>query len=243
MLKLEGKTAVVTGGNSGIGLAIARRFAEQGAHVFITGRRQAQLDEAVALIGGRVEAVQGDVTNAGDLDRLFDTVKAKAGKLDILVTSSGVSEYSTLESTTEDHFAKAFDVNVRGMVFTVQRAVQHMAGGGSIVLVGSIAGSIGNPGYGTYSATKAAVRSYARTWTAELAARKIRVNVLSPGPIDTPMFENVSDEVRLSLTSRIPLDRLGRPEEVADAALFLASSDSSFVAGAELCIDGGMTQV
>nr|WP_218626716.1 SDR family oxidoreductase [Caballeronia sp. dw_276] len=243
VLKLEGKTAVVTGGNSGIGLAIARRFAEQGAHVFITGRRQAQLDEAVALIGGRVEAVQGDVTNAGDLDRLFDTVKAKAGKLDILVTSSGVSEYSTLESTTEEHFDKAFDVNVRGMVFTVQRAVQHMAGGGSIVLVGSIAGSIGNPGYGTYSATKAAVRSYARTWTAELAARKIRVNVLSPGPIDTPMFENVSDEVRLSLTSRIPLDRLGRPEEVADAALFLASSDSSFVAGAELCIDGGMTQV
>jgi NAD(P)-dependent dehydrogenase (short-subunit alcohol dehydrogenase family) len=243
VLKLEGKTAVITGGNSGIGLAIARRFAKEGAHVFITGRRKAQLDEAVALIGGHVEAVQGDVTSASDLDRLFDTVKAKAGKLDILVTSSGISEFSTLDSTTEDHFDKAFDVNVRGMVFTVQRAVQHMASGSSIVLVGSIAGSIGNPGYGTYSATKAAVRSYARTWTAELAARAIRVNVLSPGPIDTPMFENVSDEVRLSLTSRIPLNRLGRPEEVANAALFLASSDSNFVAGAELCIDGGMTQV
>ena len=243
MLKLEGKTAVITGGNSGIGLAIAQRFVEEGAHVFITGRRRAQLDEAVALIGGRVEAVQGDVTRADDLNRLFDTVKAKAGRLDILVTSSGVSEFSTLESTTEEHFDKAFDVNVRGMVFTVKRAVQYMASGGTIVLVGSIAGSIGNPGYGTYSATKAAVRSYARTWTSELAGRGIRVNTLSPGPIDTPMFDAVSDEVRLSLTNRIPLNRMGLPEEVATAALFLASADSSFVAGAELCIDGGMTQV
>ena len=243
MLKLEGKTAVITGGNSGIGLAIAQRFVEEGAHVFITGRRRAQLDEAVALIGGRVEAVQGDVTRASDLDRLFDTVKEKAGRLDILVTSSGVSEFSTLESTTEEHFDKAFDVNVRGMVFTVKRAVQYMASGSTIVLVGSIAGSIGNPGYGTYSATKAAVRSYARTWTSELAGRGIRVNTLSPGPIDTPMFDAVSDEVRLSLTNRIPLNRMGLPEEVATAALFLASADSSFVAGAELCIDGGMTQV
>jgi len=243
VLKLEGKTAVITGGNSGIGLAIAQRFVEEGAHVFITGRRRAQLDEAVALIGGRVEAVQGDVTRADDLNRLFDTVKAKAGRLDILVTSSGVSEFSTLESTTEEHFDKAFDVNVRGMVFTVKRAVQYMASGGTIVLVGSIAGSIGNPGYGTYSATKAAVRSYARTWTSELAGRGIRVNTLSPGPIDTPMFDAVSDEVRMSLTHRIPLNRMGLPEEVATAALFLASADSSFVAGAELCIDGGMTQV
>jgi NAD(P)-dependent dehydrogenase (short-subunit alcohol dehydrogenase family) len=243
VLKLEGKTAVITGGNSGIGLAIAQRFVEEGAHVFITGRRRAQLDEAVALIGRRVEAVQGDVTRADDLNRLFDTVKEKAGRLDILVTSSGVSEFSTLESTTEEHFDKAFDVNVRGMVFTVKRAVQYMASGGTIVLVGSIAGSIGNPGYGTYSATKAAVRSYARTWTSELAGRGIRVNTLSPGPIDTPMFDAVSDEVRLSLTHRIPLNRMGLPEEVATAALFLASADSSFVAGAELCIDGGMTQV
>jgi NAD(P)-dependent dehydrogenase (short-subunit alcohol dehydrogenase family) len=243
VLKLEGKTAVITGGNSGIGLAIAQRFVEEGAHVFITGRRRAQLDEAVALIGGRVEAVQGDVTRADDLNRLFDTVKEKAGRLDILVTSSGVSEFSTLESTTEEHFDKAFDVNVRGMVFTVKRAVQYMASGGTIVLVGSIAGSIGNPGYGTYSATKAAVRSYARTWTSELAGRGIRVNTLSPGPIDTPMFDAGSDEVRMSLTHRIPLNRMGLPEEVATAALFLASADSSFVAGAELCIDGGMTQV
>jgi NAD(P)-dependent dehydrogenase (short-subunit alcohol dehydrogenase family) len=241
MLKLEGKTALVTGGSSGIGLAIARRFAEEGAHVFITGRRQAQLDAAVALIGGRVDAVQGDVTNTADLERLFDHIGRGADRLDILVASSGTSEFSTLDTATEAHFDKVFDLNVRGMVFTVQRAVRQMADGGAIVLVGSIAGNVGNPGFGTYSATKAAVRSYARTWTLELAGRGIRVNTLSPGPIDTPMFDGVSDEVRRSLTDRIPFKRLGRPEEVAAAALFLASADSSFVAGAELCVDGGMT--
>ncbi|MET0498633.1 MAG: glucose 1-dehydrogenase [Steroidobacteraceae bacterium] len=243
MSKLEGKTAVVTGGSSGIGLAIAKRFAAEGAHVFITGRRQTQLDAAVALIGGSVTAVQGDVTSASDLERLFEEVGKREGRLDILVTSSGVSEFSTLATTTEQHFDKAFDLNVRGMVFTVQQALHHMGDGSSIVLVGSIAGSIGNPGYGTYSATKAAVRSYARTWTVELAERGIRVNTLSPGPIDTPMFDQVSDDVRHSLMSQVPLKRLGRPEEVAAAALFLASSESSFVAGAELCIDGGMAQV
>src|SRR5471032_3612835 len=243
MLKLEGKTAIVTGGSSGIGLAIAQRFADEGAHVFITGRRQAQLDAAVALIGERATAAQGDVTSSGDLDRLFEIVRQTGKQLDILVTSSGVSEFSTLDGTTEEHFDQAFDLNVRGMVLTVQRAVLQMGSGGAIVLVGSIAGNIGNPGYGTYSATKAAVRSYARTWTHELAGRGIRVNTLSPGPIDTPMFDAVSDEVRLSLTNRIPLNRMGLPEEVATAALFLASADSSFVAGAELCIDGGMTQV
>jgi len=241
MLQLKGKTAVVTGGSSGIGLAIAKRFVDEGAHVFITGRRQAQLDEAVALIGGNITAVQGDVTNTADLERLFETVAKSKARLDILVTSSGVSEFSTLETTTEQHFDKAFDLNVRGMVFTVQQAVRLMGEGGIIVLVGSIAGFIANPGYGTYSATKAAVRSYARTWTAELAGRGIRVNTLSPGPVDTPMFAAASDEIRHSLTSRIPLKRMGRPEEVAAAALFLASTESSFVAGAELCIDGGMT--
>lgn len=240
MLKLEGKTALVTGGSSGIGLAIAKRFAEDGAQVFITGRRQAQLDEAVALIGGRVEAVQGDVTSSDDLQRLFDGIQRSAGKLDILVTSSGVSENAVLDDTTEQHFDKVFDLNVRAMVFTVQRAVQQMSSGASIVLVGSIAGSIGNPGYGTYSASKAAVRSFARTWTRELAGRGIRVNTLSPGPTDTPMFDAVSDELRSALTSRIPMERLGRPEEIAQAALFLASADSSYVSGAELVIDGGM---
>lgn len=247
MLKLEGKTAVVTGGGSGIGLAIARRFAEEGARVFITGRRQQQLDDAVASIEasaalkGSVVAIQGDVTSAGDLVRLFDTVRHASDRLDILVTSSGVSEFATLSDTSEQHFDQAFDLNVRGMVFTVQHALKQMSSGGVIVLIGSIAGNVGNPGYGTYSATKAAVRSYARTWTRELAPRGIRINTLSPGPIDTPMFDGVSDDIRTSLTDRIPLQRLGRGDEVAAAALFLACADSSFVAGAELCIDGGMT--
>lgn len=240
MLKLEGKTALVTGGNSGIGLAIAQRFAAEGARVFVTGRRQAQLDAAVASIGAQATAIQGDVSRMEDLDRLFDTIDASDKKLDILVTSSGVSDYSTLDDTTPEHFDAAFGVNVRGMVFTVQRAVRRMPDGGTIVLVGSIAGQIANPGYATYSASKAAVRSYARTWTHELAPRGIRVNTISPGPIDTPMFDKASDEVRDALSSRIPFKRLGRPEEVADAALFLASDDSRYVAGAELVIDGGM---
>ena len=243
MSKLAGKAALVTGGNSGIGLAVARRFAAEGAHVFIAGRRQAQLEEAVALIGGKVEAVQGDVTSAVDLDRLFGTIKARSGKLDVLVTSSGISEPATVDAISEEHFDRTFDLNVRGMVFTVQRAVPLMPSGGTIVLIGSIAGSIGTPGYGTYGASKAAVRSYARTWANELAERGIRVNTLSPGPIDTPMFDSVSEEVRRSLIAQIPLHRLGRPEEVAAAALFLASDESSFVAGAELAIDGGMSQV
>jgi NAD(P)-dependent dehydrogenase (short-subunit alcohol dehydrogenase family) len=239
MLKLEGKVALITGGNSGIGLATAQRFAEQGAHVFITGRRQAQLDEAIASIKGQVDAVQGDVTCAEDLDKLFESIKAKAGRLDILVTSSGVAAYATLDATTPEHFDQTFDVNVRGMVFTVQRAVQLMSEGASIVLVGSIAGSIGNPGYGTYSATKAAVRSYSRTWAKELAGRGIRVNTVSPGPINTPMMDGASEEVKQGLTSMIAMNRLGAPDEVAGAVLYLASADSSYVTGAELVVDGG----
>lgn len=240
MSKLAGKTAVITGGNSGIGLSIARRFAQEGAYVFVAGRRQAQLEEAVASIGDSAEAVQCDVTRIEEIDRLFDTVKARSRSVDILVASSGIGEYSTLETTTETHFDKLFDVNVRGVVFTVQRALQHMSEGGSIVLVGSIAGSVGNPGYGTYSATKAAVRSYARTWSKELAPRQIRVNAVSPGPTDTPMFDNVSDDVRRGLVGMIPMGRMGLPEEVAASALFLASADSSFVTGTELLVDGGM---
>ena len=241
MLRLEGKTAVVTGGSSGIGLAIARRFAAEGANVYIVGRRQAQLDEAVALIGARAHAVQGDVTVAGDLERLFATVKKEAQRLDILITSSGVSEYATLDQMTEKHFDDAFNLNVRAMVFTVQHAVRQMASGSTIVLIGSIAGSIGNPGFATYSATKAAVRSYARTWSHELAPRGIRVNTLSPGPTDTPMFDGVTEEIRQSLTDRIPMKRLAHADEIAAAALFLASAESSYIAGAELNIDGGMT--
>jgi len=241
MLKLEGKTALVTGGGSGIGLAVARRFVQEGAHVFITGRREAQLAEAVRLIGGRVEAIAGDLTCASDLARLFDTLHASAGRLDIFVNSSGVSEPATLSDTTEEHFDRAFNLNVRAMVFAVQHAVQHMGEGGAIVLVGSIAGSIANPGYGTDSASKAAVRAYARTWSTELAPRGIRVNTLSPGPTDTPMFDQASDEVRQRLTARIPAGRLGNADEVASAALYLASDDSAYVSGAELVIDGGMT--
>ncbi|NYE64144.1 NAD(P)-dependent dehydrogenase (short-subunit alcohol dehydrogenase family) [Duganella sp. 1224] len=240
MLKLQGKTALITGGSSGIGLAIARRFAAEGAKVFITGRRQAQLDTALAEIGGDAEAVPGDVTSTADLDRLFATLAERAGQLDILVTSSGVADYAPLDEITEDHIDCIFDLNVRAMVLTVQRATRQMTAGGTIVLVGSIAGTVANPGYATYSASKAAVRSYARTWTHELAARGIRVNTLSPGPTDTPMFDGVSDALRETLTSRIPFRRLGRPEEIASAALFLASDDSSFVGGADLHVDGGM---
>jgi NAD(P)-dependent dehydrogenase (short-subunit alcohol dehydrogenase family) len=241
MLKLDGKIALVTGGGSGIGLAVARRFAQEGAHVFITGRREAQLAAAVTSIQGRVEAIPGDATSMGDLARLFETIRAKAGRLDILVVSSGVAEYATLEETTEAHVDRAFDLNVRAMVFTVQHAVRHMTEGGAIVLIGSIAGSMANPGYGAYSASKAAVRSYARTWNAELAPRGIRVNTLSPGPTDTPMLAQASDVVRQTLSARIPAKRLGNPDEVAAAALFLASGDSAYVSGAELVIDGGMS--
>ncbi|HEY0208616.1 glucose 1-dehydrogenase [Acerihabitans sp.] len=243
MSNLNGKIAVVTGGGSGIGLAIAQRFVAEGAYVFITGRRQGELDKAVALIGENIESVQGDVTKMADLDRLYARVKAHKGHLDVLVISSGVSETSTLAEITETHFDLIFDVNARAALFTAQKALPLMGNGGSMVLIGSIAGSIGTSGYGAYGATKAAMRSYARTWTREFAERGIRVNTLSPGPIDTPMFDQVTDEVRNSLTTLIPLGRLGKPEEVAAAALFLASDESSFIAGAELCIDGGMAQV
>ncbi|KQN49569.1 oxidoreductase [Serratia sp. Leaf50] len=243
MQKLAGKTAVITGGNSGIGLAIAQRFVLEGAYVFIMGRRQEELDNAVSLIGHGIEAVQGDATNSADLDRLFARVKSVRGKLDILVPNSGISEYAPLETISEAHFDRTFGLNARATLFTVQGAVPLMSEGGAIVLIGSIAGFIGSAGYTTYGASKAAVRAYSRTWTRELASKGIRVNTLSPGPIDTPMFDAVSDEVRKTLTDLIPLGRLGKVDEVAAAALFLASDESSFIAGSELCIDGGMAQV
>jgi len=241
MMKLSGKVVLVTGGSSGIGLAIAHRFAREGARVFITGRRETQLAEAVALIKGQIETVAGDLTQPDDLARLFDTLQAKAGRLDILVSSSGVAEPASLDETTEAHIDRAFNLNVRAMVLAVQRSVQLMGEGSAIVLVGSIAGSMANPGYGTYSASKAAVRSYARTWSHELAPRGIRVNTLSPGPTDTPMFDQASDEVREALSAQIPAKRLGHPDEVAAAALFLASDESRYISGTELVIDGGMS--
>ena len=243
MSKLNGKIAVVTGGSSGIGLATAKRFAEEGATVLITGRRQAELDKAVAEIGGKVEAVQGDVTLPADLERLHQAVAAKGGRLDILVANSGISEPAVLEDDSKAHVDRIFGINVGGLVSTVRTLVPLMGEGSAVVLIGSIADVMGNPGYGTYSASKAAVRSYARTWTAELSGRGIRVNTLSPGPIDTPMMAAASEDIRQKIESRIPMRRMGRPEEVAAAALFLASDESSYIAGAELCIDGGLTQV
>lgn len=241
MMKLEGKIALITGGSSGIGLAIACRFVQEGARVFITGRREAQLAAAVAQTGGRAEAIPGDLTRADDLARLFDTLRVRAGRLDILVNASGVAEHARLEESTEAHFDRIFDLNVRAMAFTVQQAVNCMGEGGSIVLIGSIAGGMANPGYGAYSASKAAVRAYARTWSHELAPRGIRVNTLSPGPTDTPMFDQVSDEVRQAFSAQIPAGRLARPDEVAAAALYFASDESRYAQGAELVIDGGMT--
>ncbi|QWA11417.1 glucose 1-dehydrogenase [Sodalis ligni] len=243
MSRLNGKIAVITGGNSGIGFAVAQRFVREGAYVFITGRRQGELDSAAASLGANAQAVCGDITSEADMQRLYQTVKDKKGKLDILVVNSGISEYATLDDITASHFDKTFNLNARASLFTVQGAVPLMPDGGAIVLMGSIAGFIGTEGYGVYGATKAVMRSYSRTWAKELSGRGIRVNTLSPGPIDTPMFDSASDELRKTMTGLIPLGRLGRPEEVAAAALFLASDESSFITGAELCIDGGMAQI
>jgi NAD(P)-dependent dehydrogenase (short-subunit alcohol dehydrogenase family) len=244
MKKLEGKVAVITGATSGMALASAKLFAEEGAYVFITGRRQAQLDAAVKEIGKNVTGVQGDAGNLADLDRLYQTVKTTKGHIDIVFASAGVGELDKpLGSVTEQGFDDTFNVNVRGTLFTVQKALPFIRDGGSIILNGSIAGVKGFPGASVYSASKAAVRSFARTWTAELKARKIRVNVISPGSIDTAIFEKVPGEVKEFFRSLIPMGRLGESREIATAALFLASSDSSFITGIELFVDGGMAQV
>jgi NAD(P)-dependent dehydrogenase (short-subunit alcohol dehydrogenase family) len=245
MLRVDGKVAVVTGGNSGIGLAIARRLADEGAFVYITGRRQAELDKAVEFIGSNAEAVRADITNEGDLDRLYAQVRAKKGRIDILVANAGFLEERKLGEITADHFDKTFGINARGTLYTVQKALPLIRDGGSIILVSSIAGFKGLPAHGTYSATKAAIRSYTRTWTAELKDRRIRVNTLTPGPVETPIIESYegADKMRRYFSQIIPLGRMGRPEEIANAALFLASDEASFVAGAELVVDGGMTAI
>ena len=246
--KLEGKVAVVTGGNSGIGLATAKRFVAEGAYVFITGRRQEQLDAAVKNIGHNVTAVQGDVANLGDLDRLYATVKASKGRVDIVFANAGAAEFAPLGNITEEHFDRIFNTNVKGLLFTVQKALPLIPDGGSIILNASIVGSTGNPAFSVYSATKAAVRSFARTWILDLKERKIRVNAISPGPIATPgldglaQTEGVGDQLTASLLASVPLSRFGTPDEIASAAVFLASDDSSFVTGTEMFVDGGQAQ-
>lgn len=247
--RLKNKVAVITGGSSGIGFATAQRFVEEGAYVYITGRRQSELDKAVAAIGHNIAAVQGDVSNLDDLDRLYAKVKAEKGVVDILFANSGIVEHKTIDAVTTEHFDKTFDINVKGLLFSVQKALPLMKSGGSIVLTASIAGYKGLPAHGTYSATKAAVRSFARTWTLELKDRGIRVNTLSPGATDTPIIDGQSDTkegadaIRASFAAATPLGRIGRPEEIAAAALFLASDESSFVAGIDLPVDGGIAQV
>lgn len=249
MGKLDGKVAVVTGGNSGIGLATALRFAAEGAYVFITGRRQAELDAAVKQIGKNATAVQGDVSNLADLDRLFAAVKQQKGRIDVLFANAGLGEFAPLGAITEAHFDKTFDVNVKGVLFTVQKALPLMGEGASVILNASIAGSKAVPAFSVYCATKAALRSFARTWTLDLKDRKIRVNVVSPGPIQTPGLDSLGTneqerkQFKAGMAASVPLGRLGSSDEIAKAAVFLASDDSSFVAGIELFVDGGAAQV
>jgi NAD(P)-dependent dehydrogenase (short-subunit alcohol dehydrogenase family) len=249
MGKLEGKTALVTGGNGGIGLATAKRFVNEGAYVFITGRRERELAAAVEEIGRNATGVQGDVSDLGDLDRLFAQIKREKGKLDIVFANAGVATYAPLGRITEEHYDSIFDVNVKGLLFTVQKALPLMPDGASIVLNASIVASKGFTANSVYSATKAAVRSFARTWTTDLKDRRIRVNAVSPGPIDTPGLSDLvastgAGEQRLKmLASAVPLGRLGTPDEIAKAVLFLASDDASFITGTELFVDGGIAQV
>jgi NAD(P)-dependent dehydrogenase (short-subunit alcohol dehydrogenase family) len=244
MGKLEGKVAVITGGSSGMALASAKLFVEEGAYVFITGRNHEQLDEAVKLIGRNVTGVRGDAANLDDLDRLFDTVKREKGKIDVLFASAGKGEAVPLGEITEQHFDAAFNVNARGTLFTVQKALPLLNDGASIIMTGSNASVKGFPGWGVYAASKATLRSFARTWLNELKGRKIRVNLLVPGAIATPMQEEVlTKEAKEMFESLIPRGKMGQSEEVATVALFLASDDSSFVNGAELFVDGGMTAI
>jgi len=241
--KLEGKTAVITGGTEGIGLAAAKLFVKEGAYVFITGRRQKELDAAVKAIGSDVSGVQGDVAKLADLDRLYETVAKAKGQLDIVFANAGVGEFVPIGAVTEEHFDKLFNVNVRGTLFTVQKALPLLKDGGSIILNGSVASLKGTPAFGVYGATKAALRSFVRTWTSDLKDRHIRSNVISPGPTDTPAIDGQPEDAIARIVSTIPMGRMGEPDEIAKAALFLASDDSSFVTGIELFVDGGRGQI
>ncbi len=247
--KLNGKVALITGGNSGIGLATAKRYATEGATVIITGRNQSSLDEAVSDIGNGVLAIQGDVSNLDDLDNLYNIVKDKFGKIDILFANAGIAELAPFEETTEEFYDRHFDINVKGLFFTVQKALPLMNNGGSVILNASIVGVKGFQNFSVYSASKAAVRSFARTWATDLAPRNIRVNAISPGPIETPIYEKFGlpqedlDAMGDAITQQVPLARFGTADEIANAALFLASDESSYINGIDLSVDGGLAQV
>jgi len=247
--KLEGKIAVVTGGTSGIGLATAKRFVAEGAVVFITGRRQAELDRAAEEIGPNAVAVRADSSNLTDLDRLYGRVKMEKGRIDILFANAGGGEFATLGEITEEHYDKTFSTNVKGVLFTVQKALPLLRDGGSIILNASTVASMGTAAFSVYSATKTAVRNFARSWILDLADRHIRVNAVSPGPIATPGLDGLAAteeqarQFKAGMVANIPLGRLGAPDEVAKAVVFLASDDSSFVNGTELFVDGGFAQI
>ncbi|MEH0826523.1 MULTISPECIES: SDR family oxidoreductase [unclassified Micromonospora] len=249
MGQLNGKTALVTGGTTGIGLAAARRFAAEGAHVFLTGRRQQQLDEAVASIGSAATGVRSDVSKLEDLDILVEAIAARGAGLDVLFANAGGGEFAPLADISLEHYTDTFDRNVRGTLFTVQKALPVLNDGASVILSGSTAATTGTPAFGVYAASKAAIRSFGRTWAAELTDRRIRVNTLIPGPTETPGItglaatpEEATGLVQM-LASSVPMQRMGRPEEIANAALFLASDESSFMTGAEIFVDGGSNQV
>jgi NAD(P)-dependent dehydrogenase (short-subunit alcohol dehydrogenase family) len=249
MGKLDGKVALITGGNSGIGLATAKRFVSEGAYVFVTGRRDAELSAAVKEIRENVTGIKGDVSSLGDLDRLFAQIAQEKGRLDVVFANAGAARYAPLGEITEEVYDSIFDINVKGLLFTVQKALPLLPDGASIVLNASIVGSKGFASNSVYSATKAAVRSFARTWTTDLKSRRIRVNAVSPGSTDTPGLNDLlasslaGAERRKSIASSVPLGRLGTPDEVAKAVVFLASDDSSYITGVELFVDGGFAQV
>ena len=243
MGKLQGKVAVITGASAGIGLAAADLFVKEGAQVFITGRRQKELDDAVRAIGHGVTGVQGDVANLADLDRLYETVQATGRRIDIVFANAGLGEFRALGEITEEHFDKLFNINVKGTLFTVQKALPLLNDGASIILTGSVASIKGTPAFWVYGATKAAIRNFVRGWTIELKDRRIRSNVLSPGPTDTPLVARQSPDAIARIVSTVPIGRMGTAEEIAKAALFLASDDSSFIAGIELFVDGGRGQI
>lgn len=241
--KLENKVAVITGGSAGIGFGAAKRFVEEGAKVFITGRRQDELDKAVAEIGGDIEAIQADAASLADIDRVYEIVKEKAGRIDVLFANAGFYEFGTFGEITEEHFDKTFDTNVRGLLFAVQKALPLLPKGSSVILTGSIASIKGFPSFSVYDATKAAIRSFARGWIVDLKGRDIRINVLSPGHTETPGLSTLADQnVRDMMKANVPLGRMGTSDDLARAAVFLASEDSSYITGIELFVDGGVAQ-